>query len=102
MIRIEHKNINISIKKIKIYIKILKNKNITKIINFLNKSKNKISLIIKKILLSSINFYKNHEISNIYATNSIKVLKRNIRAKGKMDFFKKKFCNINIILKKNG
>ncbi|MGX7589229.1 uL22 family ribosomal protein [Candidatus Vidania fulgoroideorum] len=99
MIRLEYKNISISLKKIKIYIKILKNKKFSKIINFLNKLNNKSSLILKKILLSSLYSYKNHKIYNIYATKSFKILKRNFRAKGKMDFLNKRFCNINILLK---
>ncbi|WDR79459.1 hypothetical protein ONB66_00300 [Candidatus Vidania fulgoroideae] len=98
--KLVYKRINISLKKIKIYLKIIKKKKISKIINFLNKSNNKISIIIKKILFSSMYYInKNFVLDNIYATKSIKIIKRNFRAKGKMDFFKKRFCNIVVKLK---
>ncbi|AXN02541.1 50S ribosomal subunit protein L22 [Candidatus Vidania fulgoroideae] len=98
--KLVYKRINISLKKIKIYLKIIKKKKISKIINFLNILNNKISLIIKKILISSL-FYIDRGLilDNIYATKSIKIIKKNFRAKGKMDFFKKRFCNIVVILK---
>ncbi|MGX7576672.1 uL22 family ribosomal protein [Candidatus Vidania fulgoroideorum] len=91
------KRINLSVKKIKVYLKYIKRRKIKNIINFLTTtSGNKISYTILRVIRNIINT-KNIEIKNIYSNNSIKRIKRNYRAKGKMDKFTKKYCNINIL-----
>ncbi|MGX7589076.1 uL22 family ribosomal protein [Candidatus Vidania fulgoroideorum] len=96
-----NKRLNISQKKINIYFRYFNKLKIYNILKFLKLSNNKISILIRKILKPIINKYKYSYIKNktlnIYANNSIRIKKRNIRAKGKMDFFTKRYSNIFIL-----
>ncbi|XXS36659.1 MAG: hypothetical protein ACSHUF_00695 [Candidatus Nasuia deltocephalinicola] len=102
------KNINISFKKFKFFsYNLLKNTNyVFEILIYLNFIFNKSSFILRKIFFYIINDFKlkfsfcysNLIIHSFLISKGGYYKRSNYRSKGKLDFFKKDFCNITLFI----
>ncbi|QSW37678.1 hypothetical protein JS520_00700 [Candidatus Vidania fulgoroideae] len=100
MITLSRKQVNISHKKMVRAIKSIKRFSLTQILYITHTHNYKAYVIIKKLLLTAIksthSCFSSYEL---FCNKSKQYKKISIRAKGKNDLIKKRYCNLYIILK---